>query len=91
MLGDNSLDRIEESWDIGDVPHLDFPEALAPCLHWLQSAATRRRILEDLSGTVILTPTQHFSVPSAGHVFCASTGFGLACPGCDMEHRTSCC
>ena len=43
MLGDIRLDRIEESVDIGDVPHLDFPdatpEALAPYLGWLQPAA----------------------------------------------------
>ena len=43
MLGDIRLDRIEESSDIGDVPHLDFPdatpEALAPYLGWLQPAA----------------------------------------------------
>ncbi|MCY4608333.1 MAG: MBL fold metallo-hydrolase [bacterium] len=43
MLGDIRLDRIEESSDIGDVPHLDFPdatpEALTPYLGWLQPAA----------------------------------------------------
>ena len=38
-LGDIRLDRIEESPDIGNVPHPDFPEAPAPCLEWLQPAA----------------------------------------------------
>ena len=58
MLGDIRLDPIEESSDIGNVPHLGLPdatpEAPAPCLEWREPdaidpgvvAATRRRILE---------------------------------------------
>lgn len=88
MLGDILLDRIEESTDIGNVPHLDVPdatpEALAPCLGWLQpdvidpvmAAATRHRVLKQLADTDILMLTQHFPVPSPGHVFTARTGFG---------------
>ena len=82
MLGDIRLDRIEESCAIGNVPHLDFPdatpEALAPCLGWLVpaaidpaiAAATRRRMLAQLADTGIL-------VLSAGHVCSAATGFGF--------------
>ena len=82
MLGDTRLDRIEESCAIGNVPHLDLPdvtpEALAPCLGRLapaaidpgMAAATRRRILEQLSDTGA-------AVLSAGHVFSSRTGFGF--------------
>lgn len=71
-----------------NVPHLDVPyakpEALAPNLGWLQpdvidpvmAAATRHRVLEQLADTDVLMLTQHFPVPSAGHVFTARTGFG---------------
>ena len=89
MLGDIRLDRIEESSDIGNVPRLGVPDAKLelpePCLGWLQpdvidpvmAAATRRRVLKQLADTDILMLTQHFPVPSAGHVFTARTGFGL--------------
>lgn len=57
LLGDIRLDRIEESSDIGNVPHLDCPdatpEALAPYLEWLEPAAidpvTGGTILLDMS------------------------------------------
>ena len=43
MLGDIRVDRIEETVDIGDLPHNEFPdatpEALAPYLAWLKPAA----------------------------------------------------
>ena len=96
MLGDIRLDRIGESSDTGNVPHLDFPdatpEALAPCLRWLQpdvidpvtAAATRCRILEQLADTDILMPTQHFPVPSTGHVLTARAGFGCRYPESGM-------
>lgn len=96
MLGDIRLDRIEESSDIGNVPHLDFPdatpEALVPCMGWLVPAAidpamaaeTRRRILDQLTDTGILMLTQHFPVRSAGHVFSARTGFGFRYLECGM-------
>ncbi|MDE0417722.1 MAG: hypothetical protein OXI95_12415 [bacterium] len=89
MLGDIRLDRIEESSDIGNVPHLDFPdatpEALAPYLGWLvpaaidsgMAAANRRRILEQLTDSGVLVLTQHFPAPSAGQVFSARTGIGF--------------
>lgn len=89
MLGEIRLDRIEESSDIDNVPHLDFPdaapEALEPCVGWLvpaaigpaMAAATRRRILDQLADTGILVLTQHFPVPSTGHVLSAGTGFGF--------------
>lgn len=88
ILGDIRLDRIEESTDIGNVPHLDFPdatpEAQEPCLEWLlpaaidpvMAAATRRRVLKQPADTDIAMLTQHFPAPSAGHVFTARTGFG---------------
>lgn len=89
MPGDIRFDRIEESSDIGNVPHLDLPdatpEALTPCVGWLvpaaidpaMAAATRRRILDQLADTGILVLTQHFPSPSAGHVHSAGTGFGF--------------
>ncbi len=89
MSGEIRLDRIEETCDIGNVPHLDFPdatpEALAPCLGRLESAAidrgmaasTRQRILEQLSDTGATVLTRHFPVLSAEHVCSAATGFGL--------------
>ena len=80
MPGDVRLGRIEESSDIGSVPHPGFPDAPEPCLEWLLpdaiDPAIRHRILEQLADADILMLTQHFPVPSAGHVLTARTEFG---------------
>lgn len=98
MLGEIRFDRIEESSDTGIASRLDFPdatpEALAPYLGWLEpaaidpgtAAAPRRSILEQLSDTGILMLTQHFPVPSAGHVLSARAGFGCRHLECGMVH-----
>lgn len=74
ILGDVRIDRIEESRDLGNLPHEDFPdatpEAIAPYLEWLEPAA-----IDPASGRTIM-PVQTYLVRTAHHTILLDTCVG---------------
>ena len=76
---------------LGDLIHsplqLPHPE-WSPIYDWdpAEGARTRRRFLESVADTDVLVMTQHFPVPSVGHVFGRGTGFGFRYLGSAMVH-----
>ncbi len=79
-IGDITIDRIEESCDIGSLPHVDFPdatpEALAPYMDWLKPFA-----IDPVSGGTIM-PVQTYLVRTRHHTILLDT-----CVGHDKNHK----
>ncbi|MBT6202626.1 MAG: MBL fold metallo-hydrolase [Alphaproteobacteria bacterium] len=73
-IGDIRIDRIEESCDISNLPHEDFPdatpEALAPYLEWLKPAA-----IDPATGRIIM-PVQTYLVRTRHHTILLDTCVG---------------
>lgn len=88
-IGDIRIDRIEESCSLGNLPHVDFPdatpEAIAPFMEWLQPHAVC-----PASGRVVM-PVQTYLVRTAHHTVLLDTCVGnhKNHPGVPEWHRRS--
>ena len=53
----------------------------------LLGGQTRRRFLDSYCERDVLVLTQHFPIPSIGHVTGRGDGFGFRYQGCDLVHN----